>query len=281
MSVPVAPLFVPGDRPERFAKAAASGADAVIIDLEDAVLDDNKPTARKNVAAHTITSTPVIVRINASDTSHWQADLALLQQVQPQFVMVPKAENIADLETVARAAGAGAKLIPLIETALGIEESRSLCGHSKVAWVAFGALDYALDIGAAQDCAVALDTARALLVLRARAAKCPAPLDGVCTAINNPQIVHAEAAAAADQGFGGKLAIHPGQIDTIRAAFGPSLEQVKNALHVISSMSTNGAAAVDGSMLDAPLVKQAQQLIARASSEVLQAANAKGGDVNG
>lgn len=281
MSVPIAPLFVPGDRPERFEKAAASQADAIIIDLEDAVSEGKKHTARENFASHGINTKPVIVRINARDTAHWAADLEMLARVQPKFVMVPKAENLSDLGAVARAAGDNAKLIPLVETALGIEESRLICGHHKVAWVAFGALDYALDIGVTQNCDIALNTARALLVMRARAAKCAAPLDGVTTVIDDASIVAADAAAAADLGFGGKLAIHPAQVEAIKSAFSPSVEQIKHALSVVAGLSDNGAAVVDGAMVDAPVIKQAQKLLERASSQVLAAAKIGSEETNG
>lgn len=138
----IAPLFVPADRPERFAKAAASGADAVILDLEDAVASVAKDEARAALDA-SFTELPVIVRVNAVGTAWREADLAAVACLPVAAIMLPKAERTSDLARVA----AVKPVIALVETVTGVAAARDLAQCGTVARMAFGSVDYAADLG--------------------------------------------------------------------------------------------------------------------------------------
>ena len=135
-------LFVPGNRPERFDKALASGADAVIVDLEDAVPADQKDAARALVAAWLSAARPVVVRINAADTPWFNADVALCGQAGVAAVMLSKSERVEDLAAI----GNGLPLIPLIESAAGFDALRAIAAAPNVQRLAFGAIDFQLDL---------------------------------------------------------------------------------------------------------------------------------------
>ncbi|MCI4663001.1 MAG: CoA ester lyase [Neomegalonema sp.] len=267
-TTPLAPLFVPGDRPERFAKAAASGADAVILDLEDAVAPEAKGAARSHIAAHGIVERPVILRINDPRSEVGAADLDLLRECGADLrlaaVMVPKAETPAMLAQV-RAALPKVPLIALLETALGIERAHSLCAEPGVLCPAFGSLDLALDLGISPDHAL-MDQARGRLVIAARAAGVAPPLDGVTPVIDDPEPSRRAASAACAFGFGGKMAIHPRQIAAIRDGFAPDpalLDWAQRVLHAVKAGSA-GAVKIDGQMIDAPVLARARAILARA-----------------
>jgi citrate lyase subunit beta/citryl-CoA lyase len=257
---PVAPLFVPGDRPDRFAKAAQSGADAVILDLEDAVAPENKDEARSNVADHALRDLPVIVRINGSATDWFKADLAALSGVPLAAIMLPKAESAADLAAVQIGLGRAVPIIPLIETARGLVNLSEILSGQGAKVAAFGSLDFALDLGyiPAWDNLIA---ARSELALRSRAFGLPAPIDGVTPCIDDIALIETEARRASSLGFGGKLAIHPRQIAPIRTAFEPSDDQIMWAKRVIAC-EQSGVAKIDGMMIDRPVLLKARQVLA-------------------
>ena len=261
--IPVAPLFMPGDKPALFAKGAASGADALILDLEDAVAPDSKAAARAAVVARASADSPVIVRINAIGTPWFEADLAALVRCPPDAIMVPKADSRAALAEVHQRLGQVLPLIPLIETAAGLGALADLLSAPGVAVAAFGSLDFALDL----DCLPeweALLLARSELVLRSRLAGLPAPIDGVTPQFNAPELLQAEAERARGLGFGGKLAIHPRQIMPIRAAMLPTQMQVDWAEQVLAGLDSGAVAQVNGAMVDAPVIARARRILARA-----------------
>jgi citrate lyase subunit beta/citryl-CoA lyase len=257
MVTPAVPLFVPGDRPDRFAKAAASGADAVILDLEDAVAPANKDGARRSVAAHGLTGIPVIVRVNASGTPWLAADIASLAGTDVAAIMLPKAEAAAEITAIRQVLAL--PVIPLIESARGIGNLAQLLAASGVAVAAIGNLDLALDLGC-EPSWDALLLARGTLVLQSRLAGLPAPLDGVTAATDDAPLIEAETRRAAALGFGGKLAIHPRQIAPIRRGLQPAAAQVAWAERVLAA-EAGGVTSVDGAMVDRPVLERARRIM--------------------
>lgn len=252
----VAPLFVPGHRPERFAKAAQSGADAIIIDLEDAVPADAKDVAR-DALRQELPDIAIIVRVNASATPWHQADVAALAGLPIAGVMLPKTE----LPTDAAAFDPDVALIGLVETARGIDGARDIARSGRFARLAFGSVDFAADLGCAH-IRETLAAARAELVLASRLGGLAAPIDGVTLQAKDGEITADDARYARSFGFGGKLAIHPMQIDAIFAGFRPSDDEIAWAERVIAS--GDGAVAVDGMMVDEPVRMRARLILSRA-----------------
>ena len=253
-----APLFVPADRADRFAKAAASGADSIILDLEDAVAPDGKDAARSLLATD-FTALPVIVRINAAGTPWHEEDLRAVARLRPAGIMLPKAEAVDGLAAMA----AIAPLVALVETARGIAAARSLAACGQVGRIAFGSVDYAADLGCAHE-RESLAAARAELVLAARLGGLPAPLDGVTLALSDHAAAGDDAAYARRLGFGGKLLIHPGQVEPVLAAFQPSEQDLAWARRVLAEPGA-GAVMVEGEMVDEPVRRRARDILARAA----------------
>ena len=261
---PVSPLFVPGDRPERFAKAAASGADAVILDLEDAVEPAARDAARVAVASHGIDGVTVIVRINAASSEDFQADLTALHGARFDALMLAKAETAADIRQVHYLLERQVPIIALVETARAFNDLASLLQEPGVVQAAFGSLDLALDLGC-QPSWEALVYCRGALVLQSRLAGLPAPLDGVTTSLDDPVRVGADSATACGLGFGGKLAIHPRQVAPIRKAFLPDDQSIAWARTVLEAARSGAAIQVDGAMVDRPLIERARRILSRIS----------------
>ncbi|WP_408647730.1 HpcH/HpaI aldolase/citrate lyase family protein [Xanthobacter dioxanivorans] len=257
------PLFVPGDRSDRFAKAAAAGADAIILDLEDAVAAPAKNAARAALATG-FTALPVLVRINGAGTPWHGADVAAVAALRPAAIMLPKTESLSVLDTVASALPPDVPVVALLETALGLANARALSAHPAVARLAFGSIDLSADLGCAHS-REALLHARCEVVLAARLAGLAAPIDGVTTAIDNAVAIVDDARHACALGFGGKLAIHPFQIAPIREGFTPGAVEIAWARRVLAS--GNSAVAVDGAMVDEPVRIRARAIISRATSE--------------
>lgn len=258
-------LFVPGDRPERFAKALAAGADAVIIDLEDAVAPAAKVAARSNLAAALEplagAAVPILLRVNAADSNWNEEDVAAAARLPVAGVMLPKAERPSDLAAVAEALGSRERVIALIESARGIAAARMLaaeCGR-----LAFGSIDYAADLGAGHT-RESLLLARAELVLASRLAGLPGPLDGVTQAIDDAAAIEADTVYAATLGFAGKLLIHPKQVAPALRGFRPSDAEIAWAGRVIAAMQGGAVAVVDGAMVDAPVRLRAERILRRA-----------------
>ena len=259
-------LFVPASRPERFDKALGSGADAVIVDLEDAVAPADKDAARAALAAWLDPAHPVLVRINAADTPWFAADLELLARPGVSAVVLPKAEHPDDV-VVASRAGGGLAVLPLIESALGFEQRRALARADRVERLIFGHIDFQADLNmrATEEELLPFRTA---LVLASRLAGIAAPIDGVCTAIDDAELLQADALRARRLGFGGKLCIHPRQVAVVNRCFAPSAEEVAWAQRVIAADTASGGAAVavDGKMVDRPVVLRAQAILVEAQA---------------
>jgi len=260
-------LFVPGDRPERFAKALASGADAVVIDLEDAVAPAAKDAARSAVSDFLATAQErarIVVRINDAGALGFQADLALLATRHVAAVMLPKAEQVQTIAQL-RAACPAIDVLPLVESARGMLAAQALAEAPGVQRLVFGTIDYALDLDLGADPA-ALDAGHAHLALVSRAAGIAAPVAGVSTAIDDEAALLADLARARLHGFGAKLCIHPKQVAPIHRALAPSEAELAWARRVVEAAeAAHGAVQLDGRMVDKPVIERARRLIERAA----------------
>ncbi|APW72813.1 MULTISPECIES: HpcH/HpaI aldolase/citrate lyase family protein [Sphingopyxis] len=276
-------LFVPGDRPERFAKAAASGADAIILDLEDSVSPANKEAARAAVADYLAGEREVItlVRVNPLDGHMTAADVAAIAAARPDAIMLPKAEGapaIAQLDTILRSESpAGASLPPILPIATETPAAIFTLGSyrevgARLIGLTWGAEDLPAAIGAATsreadgDYTDPYRVARALTLFAAHGARVAA-IDTVFPAISDADGLAAYAARARRDGFTGMMAIHPAQVAPINAAFTPSAEEVARAQAIVDAFAANpgtGVLQLGGKMVDAPHLKQARHILSLA-----------------
>ena len=255
-------LFVPGDRPDRFDKALAADADAVILDLEDAVQPQRKREAHDAVAQWLkTTDARVFVRVNPQGTPWHEEDCRLFVGNAVRGVMLPKAEDPQGVALVARALQPGQELIALIETVEGHFATAAIAKVPGVTRLAFGSFDFLADAGMQRD--EDLDGIRIDLVLQSRRANLPAPIDGVSLAVNDAACMERDTRRSRQLGFGGKLCIHPGQVAPAHAGFAPLAEEIAWAHRVLAAMSKGplGAIAVDGKLIDKPLLLRAEALL--------------------
>jgi citrate lyase subunit beta/citryl-CoA lyase len=254
-------LFVPGSRRDRFDRAAGSGADEVILDLEDAVSPDDKAAAREGVASWLDGPGSGWVRINGAGTEWHGEDLAALSGCPGlRGVVVPKAEEPDSLTAIHDGLSPGVGLVALVESALGVSRATALARSGVVGRLAFGSIDFALDIGA-EETDEALLLARCSLVLASRLGDLPPPLDGVTVTTTDVEAVHGAAVRARSLGFGGKLCIHPHQVETVAAGFRPTPAQLDWASRVVEA--GEGVHVVDGQMVDRPVLARARSILAR------------------
>ena len=255
-------LFVPGNRPDRFAKACAAGADAVVLDLEDSVAAGDKLKAREAVAAWLAAAQPVMVRVNTSDSEWFLDDLSLGRKPGIAGVLLPKAERVEDIRLVVENFGAQTPILPQIETAQGFRNALALARAKSVQHLLFGSIDFQLDLGmtAEED---ELLYFRSQIVLDSRLAGIRPPVDGVTTEINSTERVRADTLRARRLGFGGKMCIHPKQVPVVNDCFTPSAEEEAWARRVVeaSSEAHGGATSVDGKMVDRPVVARAEVIL--------------------
>jgi citrate lyase subunit beta/citryl-CoA lyase len=269
-------LFVPGDRPDRMEKALRSGADALILDLEDSVAPSAKPDARRAVVSFLARprDIPLFVRVNPLGTAEIDADLNALVDTRPDGIVLPKAEGAASVRALdARLSGDTLILPVATETPAAIFALGSYGGVTpRLGGITWGAEDLPAAIGAATSreadgsYTAPYQLARALTLFGAHAAGVPAietvypdfrDLDGLAT----------YAARGRRDGFTGMMAIHPAQVPVINAAFTPTAEELAHAAAVVDLFAAHpgaGALALDGKMVDAPHLKAAQALLARA-----------------
>lgn len=257
-------LFVPGDRPDRFDKAAMSAGDIVICDLEDAVSPERKHEARGNIASWLHAGGRACVRINPLGGPAANADLSAIAGTPGLVgVMVPKADDPDQLTALAGSLPSAVSIVALIETAQGVRRVYEMAVANGVARLAFGSIDYALDVGAVVD-DVSLLYARSMLVNASAAARLGRPIDGVTTALDDDALVDNDAHKARRLGFGGKLCVHPRQTVVVNAAFAPTEDQLAGAHRIVAAANDGGAQRVDGQLVDRPLIVQAQLCIQQA-----------------
>ena len=262
-------LFVPGTRPDRFGKALASGADAVILDLEDAVATDEKAAARAAIVSWLFDAAPaakarVVVRINDAQTAWFTDDLLALRHAGASSILLPKAES-GEQVAATMSALPNAHVLALIESARGVAQVESVAA-SGASRLVFGTLDFALDldIDITAD-ASGLAYAAGRIAIASRVAGLPAPVAGVTPQIDDPARLLADLGLARSQGFGAKLCIHPSQVEPIHAAMRPSAAALEWARRVLAADAASpGVARLDGRMVDRPVVLQAQRTIALA-----------------
>ena len=261
-------LFVPGDRPERFGKALSSGADRVIIDLEDAVAPDVKVVTRENLMRwlENAEARDVFVRVNAVGTL-WHEDDILALAPLPRVVglMLPKAEDVDAIAAARTKMRPDVRLFGLIETVKGLARLRAVAQAKGVNRLAFGSVDFCVETGI-EGLAAELDFVRTQLTIESCLAGLPAPIEGVTIDIRSPETLEADVIRAKKLGFGGKLCIHPAQIAAVNRGFSPSAAQIDWAHRVIAAARFGaGAVTVDGKLVDRPVVLQAEKILASAS----------------
>jgi citrate lyase subunit beta/citryl-CoA lyase len=259
-------LFVPGDRPERFVRAASSEADVVIIDLEDGVGPAARSAARRNVVSWLRSDESAVVRLNARGTHDHALDVAALRGLATH-VMLAKTESAVDADSVAADIDPGVEVMALIETARGVAEAASIARGESVIRLAFGNVDLSSELGVDPRDRLALLTARSLLSLASATAGLYGPVDGVTTDLDHSDQVAADASYAARLGFRGKLCIHPNQIASARAGLAPSPAQIAWAEKVLAVPSGGEARVVNGAMVDRPVEDAARDVIRRATRE--------------
>jgi (S)-citramalyl-CoA lyase len=265
-------MFTPATRPDRFANAAKSQVDVLIVDLEDAVQPDEKAAARGNVrtlldAADNTALPPLAIRINSLLTRFGLDDLIMLLDAKhaPQFVLLPKIESpeqVLQIDTLLTAAGKTTWLVPMIESARGLSVVEPIAQScSRVAALMFGAADYASDVKAQPE-ALALQLARCGIAAACAQAGVLA-IDTPCFALHDASRLQADLTFAAANGFEAKAAIHPSHIDSINTTFTPSAERVTWAKRVVEA-AEKGAGTVDGRMVDEAISREARRVLAAA-----------------
>lgn len=273
-------LFVPGDRPDRYDKALAAGADAICIDLEDAVPPEQKPGARISVARFLRKSATadrhgspegaafrprVIVRVNAPGTETGRTDAATLAGAPPpDAFMIPKAQTGEDIRNARQILGGDMPLIPIIETALGLENAAGIAAAAPgVAALVFGGFDLSVELGAEPKW-------EPLLYARSRVVHAAAlggldAIDMPSRDLHEMAQLRREAERARRLGCAGKVAIHPAQIPVIHEVFTPTREEIRQARRIVEAdrAAGGGAVALDGRMVDRPVVEAARRVLAR------------------
>jgi len=258
-------LFVPADRPDRFDKAVAAGADVTVLDLEDAVRPEAKAPARAAIAAWLGAGGRAAVRVNGIGSDWHEDDLALASAPGLTHVMLPKAEEPAAVAALARRLPQGLPLVLIVESALGLWNARDLAAVEGVRQLAFGSVDFQLDTGIEDD-GRGLLYARSRLVIASAAAGIAPPVDGVTVALDDEARLEADVREARALGFGGKLCIHPRQVAVVHRGFAASPAQLAKAAAIVAAAEGAGAGAIrlDGQLIDRPVVERARRLLAQA-----------------
>ena len=260
---PLTALYVPGDRPDRFDKAAASGADVVLLDLEDAVAPAAKAAAREAVVAW-LAGRPddapgpaVQVRVATGDGDDLDALRAL---PRPVTVRLPKVETPRQVSAVVDALGPSTRVSVLLETALGVQRADELAAHPAVAELGLGEADLASDLGSGER--AVLDHARLRVLYAARAAGLPPPMQSVYPAVADLDGLREDTEHGRRLGLRGRVAVHPSQLAVIREVFTPSVRDVAWAREVLAAASRGGVSTLsDGSMVDAAMLGRARAVL--------------------
>jgi citrate lyase subunit beta / citryl-CoA lyase len=260
-------LFVPSTRPDRFAKAASSGADRVILDLEDAVAPHEKADARRNLVDDAIPhGVPVYVRVNSALTPWFEEDLAAAAKLTIRGILLPKADTSAHVERAAAVIAPEHAIVPIIETAVGLWNVLEVARSPRVERLVFGALDFALDTGM-HDVDGAFDYARSRIAIASKIAGIAPPVDAVTLGIDDQDLLTLHAMRSRHFGFGGKLCIHPKQIRATNDAFRPTDEEVAWARAILDEQAARPRDAVfahRGELVDRPVLERARLIAATA-----------------
>ena len=278
-------LFVPGAEQRKLDRSREAAADLLVFDLEDSVLPDHKARAREQVADHIQSagsgSAEMAVRVNPPESPYFEADLEAVVSAGARTIMLPKSQNPEDLGQVSVTLAAleakleipreSVRLLALVETAAGISRVEALAGaNSRIDALCFGNADFSLDMGLLESdpSTGVLLHARCRLAIAAVAAKVT-PIDGVCLAVKDTAAFLEEGTLALQLGFEGKLCIHPAQAEIANSIFTPTADQIETALRVIEGWKAavadgKGVFALDGKMIDPPLVDVQQRVIDRA-----------------
>lgn len=271
-------LFAPATDERVLAKLGSRGADAVVVDCEDATPRHLKEAARaiaRSAAAELAAQGVVVtVRVNPPSSEWFEGDIAEALPDGLAAVVVPKVERVAELDRIAAALDAagrkGLQVLAGIETALGVADARELLAHPRVAAAYFGAEDFIADMGGRRTAGNGeVAHARAQVALAGRLAGVPV-LDQVVTDFRDDERFLREAAEACAMGYAGKLCIHPAQVALANGAFQPSAEEVERAQRLVDAYERaaaegRGAIAFEGQMVDEPLAAQARRVIAAAA----------------
>ncbi len=263
-------LFVPGSDERKLRRALASSADAVVADLEDGVAPGEKERARI-LAPHVLSQVPSaavkLLRVNAAGGPHFADDLGALAGTPLDAIVLPKASP-AGVEAVAKLLPSPPPVVAIVETAEGLRDVHALAGHRSVAALQLGALDLGVELGLERrEDGQELLFARSTLVVASAAARIRRPVDAVYVALRDRTGLGEECRYARSLGFGGKACIHPEQVEIVNAAFSPSGAEVERARRVVAAYEQGlsegrGAIALEGEMIDLPVVERARRMLA-------------------
>jgi len=264
-------LFVPANRPDRYGKALASGADAVIVDLEDAVAPAAKAQARDTLAdwlaQQADPQDKLWVRINAADTGWYADDVRCFANAPIAGIVLPKADDCDAIRNIVRhfvGPRSRSRLLPLIETAVGIAQMRAIARARHVERLVFGSIDLQVDLGIqCEPQESELTHLRVEMVIASRLANIAQPVDGVTTTFDDLPFLEHAVSRARRIGFGAKLCIHPRQVEMVNRGFLPNADEIVWARAVMAAVaqSDGGAISLNGKMIDKPVIMQAEKFL--------------------
>ena len=261
-------LFVPANRPERFIKALETGAH-IIVDLEDAVGLIDKPQARESILQHLVPlfetfGDRILLRMNSLSTDQASLDLDLIKTLPLKALIHPKTESSEQLDLISTHLSSDSYIIPMIESAKGIDQLRSIASHPKTIRLTLGNIDLQADLGLRCDSTESeLQGLRFQMTVLSRLFDLAPPIDGVTVDLQNESQLLADLERARGIGFLGKLCLHPKQIPTTLQFFQPTEAEVLRARSIVEAFETaqGGAVQLDGKMIDRPVFLLAQRLL--------------------
>ena len=262
-------LFVPASDEHKLRKALASAADVVVADLEDAVSFAQKDAAReavRRVLPDEPSDALVAIRVNGADTAFFAADVELVQELRPDVLVLPKASPAA----VGALGGDGPPVVAIVETADGLREAYEVASQPRVQALIVGTVDLGVELRLEQRAdGLEILFARSKTVLDSAAARVRAPIDRVWTDVRDGDGLEADARFARSLGFRGKACVHPDQIEIVNGVFTPSDEELTRARRVVEAYEQavgegEGVTAIEGEMIDLPVVERARQVLALA-----------------
>ncbi|HEG0589812.1 TPA: CoA ester lyase [Campylobacter coli] len=270
-------LFVPSIYPERFIKALQSGANQIIIDLEDSVEEAKKEVGRKNIADFSSqcaeNNDKFLIRINETQSAEFQKDLSLISTIKESNsivgIVLPKAQNYEDIDILSKFE---LPIIPIIESALGVENLDDIAKHPSVLALSFGSLDMTLDLNLQEGEGknFILNSIRTQIVLKSVKYNLLSPINGVYPDIKNIDGLKEDLLFAKSMGFGGSLCIHPNQVVSINEVFSPSAQQIAWAKEILSLRKNSNDIIFNhnGMMVDLPVIKKAEQILLDSNSNL-------------